>query len=328
VHTPHLQPKILHRPLLTLTPKRPPRLPRLPRLPTLAALESTLAPSTTIAETRPTITSPLRKPRSPTSAKSTSTAAATPLVLQLHLRQLFSTEQLTPTLRHHRQCTQNRLRLQLRTLTLELLHYRLQRLPLRILQSPHDRFVKGRDPLLVHRPIRRHRHRLKGLPRRMLNTRQQSTGPRMHKQNRLALPTRSTRASNPMYIRLTTTRQIKIDHMTHPRHVQPASCHVSGYNHIQLATTQLLNNPFPLRLSNIAMQRRSTMTLTAQILRQRLSRTLQLHKHNHRINRLCLQNSGQCRFTMMIRHHDIPLANRVCRRRSLHNRHFRRIPLI
>ena len=188
--------------------------------------------------------------------------------------------------------------------------------------------MKSRHSLLVHSPIRRHRHGLKRLTRCMLNTRQQSTGTRMHKQNRFPLPTRSPRAANPMNICLTTTRQIKIDHVTHSRHIQPASRHVSGYHHIQLTTTQLLNNSFPLRLSHIAMQRCSTMTLTAQILRQRLRRTLQLHKHNHRINRLRLQNSRQCRLAMMIRHHHIPLTNRVCRRCTLHDRHFSRIPLM
>jgi hypothetical protein len=54
----------------------------------------------------------------------------------------------------------------------------------------------------------------------MLNTRQQPTGPRMHKQNRLTLPSRSTRSANPMNICLSATRQIKVNHMADSRNVQ------------------------------------------------------------------------------------------------------------
>jgi hypothetical protein len=291
MHSTDFQTEILHRSLFARTPKV------IASLLTKTSLATTLANSLT--KSRTTLTTTIEKSRRTTTTASR-TSPATPQVLQFLLWHLLANQQLPPAHSQYGQRPQNRIRLQLRTLTLKLLHNRLQSLLLGILKSTHDGFMKCRNTLLVHCSIGRHRHRLKSLTGCMFNTRKQSPATRMHKQNSFALTPRSPGTPNPMNVCLSASRQIVIDDVADTRHIQASRCHIRGHNDIQMPSSQLLDNPLTLSLHNITMQRGSLVPPTTQVLSQRLSRALQFHKHNRRVDRLCLQNSRQRSFSVLI----------------------------
>ncbi len=136
----------------------------------------------------------------------------------------------------------------------------------------------------------------------------------MEEEDRVAATTGPARPADPVDVALAVGREVVVDDMADPLHVQAAGGHVGGDDHVDLARSQVLDDPLALALRDIAAERGRAMPLAGEVFGERLGRALGIDEDQDALDRFGLQDPGEHVFLLMRIDDDEALTDGVGRR--------------
>ena len=180
---------------------------------------------------------------------------------------------------------------------LGLLHITVEQIPeegeVVFLQGVGDPFFKGLNPSGIDVSDRRHGHGLDLLPGQRLDRMQHPFFPGMDEEDGLAFSAGPAGTADPVDIGLVVERDVKVDYMADPLHIEPAGGHVGGHQDVELAAFQLFHGPQPLVLGDVAAERGTGIAEGGQFFGQFDGLDLGANKDQHPVERFHLENPAQ-----------------------------------
>ena len=129
------------------------------------------------------------------------------------------------------------------------------------------------------------------------------------KQDRAALPTGATGATNPVDVGFIIVGDIVVDHVADAIDVQPPRCHIGGNDDIHITFLQSIDGALAQGLTQITVQCRSREPPRLQFFSEFDGSGLGAHKNQHAIKFFHFQNPGQSIQFMAALYHQVALAD-------------------
>ena len=174
-----------------------------------------------------------------------------------------------------------------------------------------DPLVKAGHPAFVDDVVRGDLHRLDCLPGGLFDATQQVSPARMEEEDRVAAAAGPSRPADPVNVAFAVGGKVVVDNMADPLHVQAAGGDVGGDDHVDLARSQVVDDPLALVLRDVAAQGGGTVPMAGEVFGERLGRALGIDEDQDAVDRFGFQDPGEHRlFLVRIDDHEA-LPDRV-----------------
>ncbi len=192
---------------------------------------------------------------------------------------------------------------------LVLRHQVLEHLQAALGQGVGDALGELGQPPVVDRVDAGQLHLLDVLPGGPLDGPQQVPLARRDEQDRLPAAPGPAGAADAVHVGLGVVRDVVIEHVRDALDVEPAGGDVGGHQDVDLAVPEVADGAFPLRLRDVAVDRRRAEAAGLQLLREFFRELLGANEHDHRVERLDLKDSGQRVELVRGAHRHVPLVD-------------------
>ena len=116
--------------------------------------------------------------------------------------------------------------------------------------------------------------------------------PWRHEQDGITRASGTARSSDPVDVSFGVVRDVVIDHMTDPFHVQSSRRDIGGDEYVECTGLEAPDGLLPIPLRHVAVDSGSTKTTGHELLCKLGGANFGTHEHQHRLEWLHLQDSS------------------------------------